>query len=149
MSASPLEMSEARLQQQKTFIQAKLPKCKQFDKYGLTLVDPNDVIIKSLMGELRNIVLSFFKGDLYSQKKCEHCGTTTSKQFERAHNKGCSRYDVALAALRRIRPDESKPIQQKDFIKAFVEEHCTIPLWILCKECHIKYDSVCVNTCGF
>ena len=139
--SGPYQMSQERLEQQKLFILRKLEKCKQFDKYGLTLVDSNDIIIKSLMGELRNIVLSFFKGDIYSQKKCEHCGTSSSKQFERAHNQGSSRYNVALAALNRIRPDESKPIQQKAFIKAFVEEHTTIPLWILCKECHIKYDN--------
>ncbi len=137
-----LEMTETRLAQQKQFILKKLEKCKQFDKYGLTLVDSNDIIIKSLMGELRNIVLSFFKGGMYSEKKCEHCGCTTSKQYERAHNKGSSRYNVAFTALRRIRADETKSIQQKEFIKAFIEEHCNVPLWILCKDCHIKYDSV-------
>lgn len=133
-------MTEERLKKQSDFITKKLEKCRQFDKYGLTLVDSNEIIISSLMGELRNIVLSFFKGDLFSEKKCEHCGTTTSSQFERAHQKNISRKDVALAALKRIRPDESQPIKQKEFIKAFVEEHCKVPLWILCKSCHVKYD---------
>ena len=137
-----MSMSEERLAEQKKFIQKKLEKCKQFDKYGLTLVDSNDIIIRSLMGELRNIVLSFFQGGMYSQKKCEHCGTITSKQFERAHNQGSSRYNVAISALKRIRPDETKSIQQKAFIKAFIEEHMHTPLWILCKDCHIKYDTV-------
>lgn len=134
-------MTEARLQKQKEFIQRKIQSCKQFDKYGLTLVDSNAVIIASMQGELRNIVLSFFKGGLYSEKKCEHCQTTVSHQFERAHNKGKSRNDVALAALHRIRPDETAHIKQKDFIKAFIEEHITVPLWILCKQCHVKYDA--------
>ena len=142
MINSKLQMTEMRLEQQKQFIQNKIEKCKQFDKYGLTLVDSNEIIIKSLMGELRNIVLTFFKGGLYSQKKCEQCGSTTSKQFERAHDKESSRYYIAMKALQRIRPDETKPIQQKDFIKAFVQEHSNFPLWILCKECHIKYDNV-------
>ena len=134
-------MSSERLAQQKEFIERKLEKCKQFDKYGLTLVDTNLVIISSLMGELRNIVLSFFKGGLYSVKKCEHCGTEQSKQFERAHNKGMSRSDVALSALNRIRPDETVSVKQASFIKAFIEEHTRHPLWILCKECHKKYDA--------
>lgn len=134
-------MSSERLAQQKEFIQRKLETCKQFDKYGLTLVDTNSVIISSLMGELRNIVLSFFKGGLYSVKKCEHCGTEQSKQFERAHNKGMSRSQVALSALSRIRPDETKSVKQSSFIKAFIEEHTNHPLWILCKECHKKYDT--------
>ena len=134
-------MSDKRLSQQKEFIESKLNRCKQFDKYGLTLVDTNLVIISSLMGELRNIVLSFFKGGLYSVKKCEHCGTEQSKQFERAHNKGMSRSQVALSALNRIRPDETKPVKQASFIKAFIEEHTNHPLWILCKDCHKKYDA--------
>ena len=140
MSAQSTVMSDARIQQQKEFIEKKIIKCKQFDKYGLTLTDSNDIIITSLMGELRNIVLSFFKGGLYAKKQCEHCGTTTASQFDRAHQKGINRYDVALSALNRIRSDEKQPILQKIFLRAFIEEHMKVPLWILCKPCHIKYD---------
>ena len=132
-------MSSERLQLQTDFIIKKLKTCKQFDKYGLTLVDKNNIIINSLGGELRNIVLSFFKGGMYSVKKCEHCGTTTARQFERAHDNLTARPAVALAALVKIRADEGEPIKQKDFIRAFIEEHCKIPLWILCPSCHIKY----------
>jgi len=134
-------MSSERIAQQKEFIDRKLETCKQFNKYGLTLIDPNLVIISSLMGELRNIVLSFFKGGMYSVKKCEHCGTESSKQFERAHSKGMPRDKVALSALNRIRPDETVSIKQSCFIRAFIEEHTRHPLWILCKDCHKKYDA--------
>jgi hypothetical protein len=135
-------MTQERLTQQADFITARLEKSKQFNKYGLTLVDSNEVIIGSLMGELRNMILSFFKGGLFSSKKCEHCGSTTASQYERAHNKGESRSDVALRALKRIRPlGEKGPVLQKDFMKAFIEEHKTVPLWILCKACHKVYDS--------
>jgi hypothetical protein len=133
-------MTEERLAQQKDFIEGKLTKCKQFDKYGLTLIDPNDVIISSLMGELRNIILSFFKGGMYSEKKCEHCGREGTT-IERAHNKGMSRSQVALSALSRIRPDETLSIKQSVFMKAFIEEHTKHPLWMLCKDCHKKYDA--------
>jgi hypothetical protein len=135
------EMSSERLAQQKEFIDRRLKTCKQFDKYGLTLIDPNLVIISSLMGELRNIVQSFFKSGMYSIKKCEHCGTETSKQFERAHSKGMPRDKVALSALNRIRPDETVSIKQSCFMRAFIEEHTRHPLWILCKDCHKKYDA--------
>ena len=133
-------MSDVRIKQQREFIETKLKKCRLFDKYNLTLVDSNDIIITSLMGELRNIVLSFFKGGMYSEKKCEHCSTTESRQFERAHDVSKSRRDVALDALRRIRSDETKQIKQNDFMRAFIEEHCNVPLWILCKSCHTLYD---------
>ena len=138
--AYPPTMSEARMQSQREFIESRIQTSKQFDKFGLTLVDPNDVIIASTTGELRNIILSFFKGGPYSEKKCEHCETTTGKQYERAHARGYSRSDVALAALKRIRPDETQHIKQKEFIKAFIEEHARVPLWYLCKECHKRYD---------
>ena len=133
-------MTEDRLKLQESFINSKLPKSKLFDKYGLTLVDSNDVIINSLMGELRNIILSFFKGGMYSIKKCEHCETTTSYQFERAHDKDISRRDVALRALQKLRSDEKTPIKQDQFMRTFIEEHKNVPLWILCKSCHQQYD---------
>ena len=133
-------MEPERLKTQADFIQKKLATCKLFDKYGLTLVDSDDVIIKSLMGELRNIVLAFFKGGIFSVKKCEFCKTTDAPQFERAHDRGTSRADVAIAALNRIRPDKTKSIPQKDFIRAFIEEHTKVPLHILCKKCHTEYD---------
>jgi len=134
-------MSDARLEAQRQFIEAKLPKSKLFDKYGLTLVDANDVIIRSMMGELRNVIHTFFQGGLYSEKKCEHCGNTTAKQYERAHNRGDSRSSLALSALQRIRPDETQSITQKAFMLAFIEEHTHVPLWYLCKDCHVKYDA--------
>jgi len=135
-------MTQERLTQQADFITARLEKSKQFNKYGLTLVDSNEVIIGSLMGELRNSILGFFKGGLFSSKKCEHCGSTTASQYERAHNKGESRSDVALRALKRIRHQgDQGHVLQKDFMKAFIEEHKTVPLWILCKACHKVYDS--------
>ena len=134
------EMSEERLAKQADFISAKLPKCRLFDKYGLTLVDTNEIIIQSLGGELRNLVLAFFKGGLYSEKCCEHCNSINATQYERAHDKGTSRTAVATAALQRLRPTGTEAIKQADFMRAFIEEHMEVPLWILCKICHRLYD---------
>jgi hypothetical protein len=130
---------EARLKQQTDFIEKRLAKCKLFDKYKLTLLESNNDIISSLGGELRNIVQGFFTGSFYAQKVCEHCGLTAKTQ--RCHDKGSSRPQVALSALLKMRPDETKPIKQRDFIKAFIQEHSKVPLWILCQACHMKYDS--------
>jgi hypothetical protein len=135
------KMSDERLAAQAELIRNKLPTSKLFDKYGLTLVDSNNTIIISLMGELRNIILGFFKGGPYASKRCEHCGTLDAKQYERAHNKGESRPSIAKRALERIRPDETARISQKEFMKAFIEEHIKVPLWFLCTTCHKKYDS--------
>lgn len=121
------------------FIDRKLNKTSMFNKYGLTLVDSNDIIIASLMGELRNMVLAFFK-DLFKFKQCESCKTTTANQYDRAHDRSLSREHVAMEALKRIRPDVRSHIQQKDFLRAFIEEHKNHPLWYLCRSCHCKYD---------
>jgi hypothetical protein len=133
-----LTRAQSRLNQQSDFIEKRLERSKLFDKYKLTLLECNADIISSLGGELRNMVQSFFTGSFYSQKVCEHCGLSAKTQ--RCHDKGSSRPQVALAALSKMRPDETKPIKQGDFIKAFIQEHSKVPLWILCQACHTKYD---------
>ena len=131
---------ETRLQELAALIDAKLPKTKIFDRYKLTLTDSNADIVSSLGGELRNTVLAFFKGGCFKTKQCDHCKTTEAKQYDRAHDKSITREKVALAALARIRPDETKPVSQREFLRAFVDEHRRVPIWYLCKACHIKYD---------
>jgi len=126
------------------FIKTRLETSKSFDKYGLEFRESNATIIKSIMGELRNTVLGFFKGKTsgFHEKRCDACDTTAKDvQYERAHDRSMCREAVALDALKLIRPDESVPIKQKDFIKAFVMQHAKYPLWYLCKPCHKKYDS--------
>jgi hypothetical protein len=138
--------SEEKKQAFSQFINDKMAKSKMFDKYGLTLIESNEIIVRSLTGELRNIVLGFFSGKCYKVKKCDACETCDNTlQYDRAHDKSMDRTQVALAALKRIRPDESQPISQKLFMKAFVEAHVEYPLWYLCKLCHRNYDSVCVS----
>lgn len=124
------------------FIDTRLASTRAFDKYGLTLTDSDEVIITSLMGELRNIVLGFFKGgSLFTEKRCDACGSTTAAQYDRAHDRTISRKSVAIDALRRIRPDGKKPVSQREFFRAFVNEHRYHPLWYLCKPCHRTYDA--------
>jgi hypothetical protein len=139
--SSRLVMTEERQQEFDRFIDKRLATVN-FDKYRLPLIVSNEDIVISLGGELRNIVLRFFKGgELFKYKRCESCGTSNKDvQYERAHDRSCSRTDVALAALRRIRPDETKPIHQSRFMRAFIEEHKRHPIWYLCKTCHNAYD---------
>jgi hypothetical protein len=139
--ASRLVTTEQRQQQFDSFVDKKL-KTMRFDKYRLRLIDSNEDIISSIGGELRNIIQGFFKGgELFKNKRCECCGTSDKNtQYERAHDRSCSRGDVALAALKRIRPDESQVVRQADFMRAFIEEHKGHPVWYLCKGCHTAYD---------
>jgi hypothetical protein len=130
-----------RLEEMAALIDAKLPKTKLFARYKLTLHESNADIVSSLSGEMRNMVLTFFKGGCFKHKKCDHCGTTEAKQYDRAHDKSVARDGVALAALARIRPDESAPVSQQAFMRAFVNEHRYVPVWYLCKPCHRLYDA--------
>ena len=133
---------------QRVFITSRIATTRIFDKYGLTHSESNQVIVKSMMGEMRNLVQQFFKGvgSGFKEKKCDACGTTDpTVQYDRAHDRESSRPAVALAALNRVRPDESIPITQKDVMKAFIEQHAEISLWYLCKPCHRIYDSNAVS----
>jgi len=133
--------STDRTAHMKTCIDRRLEKTTQFDKFRLTLTNSNDDIISSLGGELRNLVLSFFKGKVFPEKRCDCCGTkSVNVQYERAHDRECDRPQVALDALKRIRSDESAPVHQATFMRAFIEEHRMHPMWYLCKPCHVWYD---------
>jgi len=141
-----LILSEEKKQAFSQFIKDKMAKSKMFDKYGLTLIDSNEIIIRCLGGELCNLVKVFFNKKFYKVKKCDACETCDKTlQYDRAHHATMDRPKVALAALKRIRPDESQPISQKLFMKAFIEGHTGYPFWYLCKPCHRKYDSVRVS----
>jgi hypothetical protein len=134
----------ARRDAQRAFIENRIGTSRIFDKYGLVHSESNETIVKSMMGEMRNLVQQFFKGvgSGFVEKKCDACCTTDpALQYDRAHDSDSSRPAVALAALKRIRPDESVPITQKDVMKAFIKEHAEINLWYLCKPCHRIYDS--------
>jgi len=134
--------TEERRQKCRAFIENRIATSRIFDKYGLTHSESNLVIVKSMMGEMRNLVQQFFTGGLFIEKKCDACGTTDpALQYDRAHDRDSSRPAAALAALNRVRPDESAPITQKDVMKAFIKEHAEISLWYLCKPCHRIYDS--------
>jgi len=132
----------ARKESQRAFIQTRINSSRLFDKYGLTHSESNEVIVKSMMGEMRNLVQQFFKGagSGFDVKRCDACGTTNpALQYDRAHDRSSSRPELALAALNRVRPDNS-PISQKEVMKAFIREHAETPLWYLCKPCHRIYD---------
>ena len=135
----------ARKEAQRVFITNRIENTKMFNKYGLIHTESNMVIVTSLMGEMRNLVQQFFKGagSGFTEKKCDACNTTDSSlQYDRAHDRGCSRIDVALAGLNRLRPDETVFVAQKDVLKAFIKEHAEVSLWYLCKPCHREYDRV-------
>jgi hypothetical protein len=141
--AKTLVATPERMTALRTFIDSKLAKTRIFDKYGLTLTDSDEIIVTSLMGELRNMVLAFFKGgDLFHLKRCDSCKSTTASQYDRAHDRSLSRESVALNALKRIRPTGTGTVAQKDFLRAFIEEHKNHPLWYLCRSCHHIYDKV-------
>lgn len=135
-------MDENRLVSMESFIDKKINKSKLFDKYTAILTGSNDDIVNTMNDAMRNLVLSFFKGGLFKEKKCDHCNTTDkSLQYERAHSKDFDRKKVGLNAINRIRKNETESISAKTFLKAFIEEHKYSTIYYLCKPCHKIYDT--------
>ena len=80
----------SRRETQRAFIVNRIATSRIFDKYGLTHPESNQVIVKSMMGEMRNLVQQFFKGagSGFVEKKCDACGTTDpALQYDRAHDR--------------------------------------------------------------
>jgi len=137
---APLNTEERR-QVCREFVNHRMARSKLFNKYRLRLIGTNQDIIDGMMGEMRNLVQQFFKGKgPFSTRRCDACNTTDpARQYDRAHDRDTSRPQVLMAALRRIRADEAE-VNQKDVMKAFIQEHAEIPMWYLCKPCHRIYD---------
>lgn len=123
-------MSLERLAEQKPIIE-KLIHGKILDKYDIDIGGKgasNEKIIGAIGGELRNIIHAINLG----KKTCEECGC--SGILERAHTK--SRPSIALHILNDIHPDKGIPVNIKQFMIAFLQEHVTVGIWMLCKKCH-------------
>lgn len=124
-------MTEERLLEQKNLIE-KVLKSKLFNKYeGVYISGNNSNILKSIMGELRNIHLAVFKKRL-GKNLCEHCHV--EERLDRAHTK--SRPEIGKEVLDRIHTNPSELLDMNLFMKEFVSAHTKVGVWMLCKKCH-------------
>lgn len=100
-----------------------------------------DILIHLKGGPAKNLVNSFFK---YTTNKCDVCNIKKDKtiQLDRAHcNKlNCDRTSLLSISIKKYFIDEKTPIRIKDILREFIKLHSKIPLFILCKKCHKKYD---------
>ena len=129
MASKP--MSAERLAEQRCVVE-KAATSKMLDKYGDVMISgENTKIIKSHAGELKNTHNAVFKKCL-GKTACEHCGA--EERLDRAHM--TSKLDIAKKVLDEIHPEPDVPIDLKVFMKAFVMEHSTVGVWMLCKKCH-------------
>jgi hypothetical protein len=101
----------------------------------------NDILLHLKGGPAKNLVNSFFN---YTTDKCDFCGIQKSKtiQLDRAHcNKdNCDRSSLLEKSINDYFVDKNTPIKIKDILIKFIKYHKDIPLFILCKKCHIEYD---------
>ena len=92
-------------------------------------------------GPCKNLVNSFFT---YTTDKCDFCNIKKSKliQLDRAHCniKNCDRNSLLDKSIKKHFVDEQTPIKIRYRLKDFIKLHNEIPLFILCKVCHKKYD---------
>lgn len=126
-------------------IDVKLEKSKMYClTNNLQLVGTqNDILFHLKCGPATNLIQSFFK---YTTDKCDNCGIQKSKsiQLDRAHcnKKNCDRASLLKLSIEKYFTNEITPIKIKDILRNFIKLHNEIPLFILCKECHQKYDNL-------
>ena len=100
-----------------------------------------DILAHLKAGPAKNLVNSFFK---YTTDKCDFCNIQKDKsiQLDRAHcnKQNCDRSALLGKSIKKHFVNEQTPIKIKDILKDFIQFHNEIPLFILCKECHLKYD---------
>ena len=100
-----------------------------------------DILLFLKGGPAKNLICSFFK---YTTDKCDVCGVQKSKttQLDRAHcnKETCDRSSLLEKSIDNHFIDEFTPIKIKDILRTFITYHKDIPLFILCKKCHIEYD---------
>lgn len=101
-----------------------------------------DILAHLKGGPSKNLVNSFFR---YTTVKCDVCNIKKSKsiQLDRAHcNKpNCDRLALLGKSIKNHFVNEHTPIKIKDILNDFILLHHGIPLFILCKTCHRKYDT--------
>jgi uncharacterized protein YqkB len=107
-----------------------------------SIVGPKkDILLHLKGGPAKNLINCFIK---YETDKCDYCGIQKSKtvQLDRAHcNKDrCDRTSLLEKSINSYFEDETKSIKIKDILKTFILYHKGIPIFILCKKCHIQYD---------
>lgn len=102
-----------------------------------------DILFFLKGGPAKNLINSFFK---YQTSKCDYCGIEKSKiiQLDRAHcnQPNCDRSSLLDKSINSHYIDDNTPIKIKDILVTFIKYHQKIPLFILCKKCHQKYDKL-------
>lgn len=105
-----------------------------------------DILSHLKSGPTKNLINSFFK---YTTNQCDNCNIEKSKtiQLDRAHcnKKNCDRISLLKKSIEKYYINDLTPIKIKNILITFIKLHKEIPLFILCKTCHRKYDKITTN----
>ena len=131
------------LEKQKSYINSRIGSIKNRyidDKMGCC--GEKEVIAKHLnQGPAQNLVQSFFN---FKATKCIICkgkkGENNIRQLERSHCNIYSRYDLIMMAIDDLWVDNITPIKAGDILKLFIQKHEICPIYMLCNNCHNRYD---------
>ena len=100
-----------------------------------------DILLHLKGGPAKNLTNVFFK---YTTDKCDYCSIQKNKttQLDRAHCNidSCDRSSLLEKSIHFHFIDESTPIKIKYILITYLKYHKELPLFILCKKCHRKYD---------
>lgn len=95
---------------------------------------------------LRNLVNQISRNHKKEISECEHCGS--SERLEAAHIKGRGRKKLIDLVLEKFTNADIVTIDLEIFEEKFIAEHEPIQktILILCRDCHVKYDSLPDNS---
>ena len=102
--------------------------------------------IKFIGGYSRNKVQYITRKHKLKIKKCEECNSRT-KKLDAAHTKENGRKKIISDILKNFYVNENVYIDLQEFENLFIGAHEPIEntIKILCKDCHLKYDSTKEN----
>lgn len=143
------EVFKETLRKQNRFIHIRLSNIRNRyldDTCGL--IGNKEEIVKHLnLGPAQNLIQTFFN---YKTNHCSYCnnvkGENNIRQFERAHCNIYSRSDILLMAVDSMYIDDKTPIIVGNVLKKFILYHEVCPIYMLCNNCHNKYDNMVSKT---
>lgn len=148
LNNSESEIYKNTLEKQKIFIIERLKtiKNKYLDDEFIIAPQKKENIVRHLNnGIAANTIQTFFN---YKTDTCIFCKGTKGKnsgirQIERAHCNKYSRSYILLLAVSEIseKLDNGDIVTVGEILKKFIEKHECCPIYMLCNNCHRKYDN--------
>lgn len=132
----------ARMELQCNFIDRRLAKFERtLSKYDAKVLKLRHIkSTQAVQDEARNNFQAFFK-TMHPVHACECCGMRAKGSLQRAHHGNTSRPQMVSAVIERLCDEGEEIADVSTVIREFLKDHKTVPIWLLCTQCHRAYDA--------